>query len=324
MKLESIVSVVDQSVDTFKTWLSSMVSTQMVGPMPSISFGIAQGSDKNDFKLAIRSRKADSLKISLVDDIVRNAGNEVDYGVTGYIRAPRRIRFTQADNDKFTKEKIRPLRAGYSVGHYSITAGTLGCFAKAKNGIVMLSNNHVLANSNEASVGDAILQPGNHDGGKNPDDVVAKLFAFKVIVERGNVMDAAIGMIDKSAMPTDFSLPRIGKVNTGNIISPKDILGEKVQKVGRTTGHTKGKVTAVNVKNVGVNYGVGKVFFFDQQMEIQGDDNPGSFSAGGDSGSFVVDMDNNPVGLLFAGSDSHTIISPIEAILKEFKIELLG
>lgn len=321
MKLESIISVVDQSVDTFKNWLMSI---QNIGPTPSISFGITTGINKNDFKLAIRSRNLETLQSDLVQNIAKNVKNECDFGVTGYIRAPRRIKFTQADNDKFTKEKIRPLRAGYSVGHHLITAGTLGCFAKIKNDIVMLSNNHVLANSNEANIGDLILQPGKHDGGNSETDVCGKLYKFNKIEKTGNIMDAAIAVVSKDVLPVDFSIPRIGNVNVDNIISPKDILGEKVQKVGRTTGHTRGKVTAVNVKNVGVNYGVGKVYFFDQQMEIVGEDSSGSFSAGGDSGSFVVDMDNNPVGLLFAGSDSHTIINPIEPIIKYFNINLLG
>jgi hypothetical protein len=61
-----------------------------------------------------------------------------------------------------TKSANRPLRIGGSVGHFKITAGTLGCFVRARIGdaLHILTNNHVLADENRAKVGDAILQPG--------------------------------------------------------------------------------------------------------------------------------------------------------------------
>ncbi len=43
---------------------------------------------------------------------------------------------------------------------------------------MILSNNHVLANSNAARLGDAILQPGVYDGGKFPQDHIADLLEF--------------------------------------------------------------------------------------------------------------------------------------------------
>ena len=68
-------------------------------------------------------------------------------------------------------------RGGVSIGHYAITAGTPGAFVKDKTTAetLILSNNHVMANSNDASIGDAILQPGPADGGKSPQDRIAAL-----------------------------------------------------------------------------------------------------------------------------------------------------
>ncbi|MBW2739249.1 MAG: hypothetical protein JRE64_10480 [Deltaproteobacteria bacterium] len=43
---------------------------------------------------------------------------------------------------------------------------------------VILSNNHVLANSNAAEIGDPVLQPGPHDGGRYPEDHIADLEQF--------------------------------------------------------------------------------------------------------------------------------------------------
>jgi hypothetical protein len=66
---------------------------------------------------------------------------------------------------------------GVSIGHYQVTAGTFGALVtdRATGERFILSNNHVLANSNDSQLGDAILQPGAIDGGLNPGDVVAHL-----------------------------------------------------------------------------------------------------------------------------------------------------
>ncbi|MDH5385989.1 MAG: hypothetical protein OEY18_14905, partial [Candidatus Aminicenantes bacterium] len=79
-------------------------------------------------------------------------------------------------------DRWRPAPGGVSIGHKDITAGTLGCLVKKDNQIYILSNNHVLANSNNASIGDPILQPGPYDGGKWPDDRIADLSEFVPIV----------------------------------------------------------------------------------------------------------------------------------------------
>src|SRR3546814_11925718 len=59
----------------------------------------------------------------------------------------------------------------------------------------MLSNNHVLANSNDSAVGDAILQPGTADGGADPADRIAPLARFVEIsfaADAENRVDGAI------------------------------------------------------------------------------------------------------------------------------------
>ncbi|MBE0702228.1 MAG: hypothetical protein IH582_03505, partial [Afipia sp.] len=76
------------------------------------------------------------------------------------------------------KARYRPvIPSGVSIGHYKITAGTLGVMVRDTNtgDRFVLSNNHVLANSNDAEIGDPILQPGPIDGGQNPADIVARL-----------------------------------------------------------------------------------------------------------------------------------------------------
>jgi hypothetical protein len=97
--------------------------------------------------------------------------------------------------------------------------------------------------------------------------------------------------------------------------------------VGRTTGLTRGKVTAFEVDNVYVGFDIGTLRF-DDQIEIEGE-GTGPFSQGGDSGSLIVGEDLRAVGLLFAGSDQGgangqglTYANPMSTVLEALKIEL--
>lgn len=97
-------------------------------------------------------------------------GLRTDVVEVGYLRA------LQTPKDRF-----RPvIPSGVSIGHYKVTAGTLGTIVKDRttSELFILSNNHVLANCNDSVPGDAILQPGSIDGGQNPGDIVAKLERF--------------------------------------------------------------------------------------------------------------------------------------------------
>ena len=85
------------------------------------------------------------------------------------------------------------------------------------------------------------------------------------------------------------------------------------------TGWTSGVVDGINA-TVAVNYGQGKIANFVGQLVIT----PGSFSAGGDSGSLILNGNGNPVGLLFAGSSTITIANPINPILSRFGVTVDG
>jgi hypothetical protein len=76
------------------------------------------------------------------------------------------------------RARYRPvIPSGVSMGHFKVTAGTLGAVVRDRNTgeRFLLSNNHVFANSNDAMIGDAVLQPAPMDGGQNPADLVARL-----------------------------------------------------------------------------------------------------------------------------------------------------
>lgn len=216
----------------------------------------------------------------------------------------------------------RPVPIGVSSGHPDITAGTLGARVSDANGnVYALSNNHVFANSNDAVVGDNIIQPGPYDGGTQSSDYIATLHAFVPITFDGtdNLMDAAIASSDLTLLTA--STPEDGYGSpTSNVVTAT--VGQSLQKYGRTTGFTQGTVDSVNA-TVNVCYEGSttctKLARFVNQIVIT----PGTFSAGGDSGSLIVTSNgNNPVGLLFAGSSSYTIANPIGPVLTTFDVTI--
>jgi len=87
-----------------------------------------------------------------------------------------------------------------------------------------------------------------------------------------------------------------------------------------TTQATQGVITGIAVNNVRVGYSGGKVAVFNGQVIIQGiGGHP--FSQGGDSGSVIVSVGSRqPVGLLFAGSATHTIANVIGNVKSQLGI----
>jgi hypothetical protein len=92
-------------------------------------------------------------------------------------------------------------------------------------------------------------------------------------------------------------------------------VGPMVQKTGRTTNYTVGRITAINA-TVDVGYGSGRVGRFQDQIILT------NMSAGGDSGSLVMTLDEVAVGLLFAGSAVITIANQIENVRSLLRVEV--
>ena len=219
--------------------------------------------------------------------------------------------------------RMRPAMGGFSVGHFKVTAGTLGTccydlspFPSVPRKYYILSNNHVLANSNNANIGDPILQPGRVDGGTIPRDIIARLSRFVPIRFHSgndkpcNFVDAAIAEGNLQDLNREIYW---GGYLKRLYVAPK--IGDIVQKTGRTTGFTTGKITNVNA-TVDVNYGSGRVARFCRQIITT------DMSAGGDSGSLVADRDEGAVGLLFAGSATRTIVNNIAFVQLLLKVRV--
>ena len=228
-------------------------------------------------------------------------------------------------------QNIRPVEGGYSIGHTNITAGTIATsvYDQLPKDIgipkkyYILSNNHVLAAQNKGRPGDPIVQPGPIDGGCPPFDTVAKLSRFIPIdfepsLPRhlhNNLVDAAIAQ--SSLHNLDPSIHWIGNVRSW-LPQEKVQVGMIVQKTGRTTGFTRGRILATNA-TMDVMYAGGNLARFKDQIVST------PMSAGGDSGALLITMVNNipfAVGLHFASSPQTSIANQIEHVRSLLKVEI--
>ncbi len=270
-----------------------------------------------------RLRKRDVVP-KVIEDV------KTDVVETGRLKALGTVTLQRARTDRW-----RPAPGGVSVGHVRITAGTLGGIVTRGGERFILSNNHVLADSNDARAGDPILQPGPADGGTG-DDAIARLEAFATIrfdqdpgrgfmwllrrlAERlgvrtaaarpGNFADAAIARPLREDLVADSIL---GLERTAGMAAVE--AGAVVRKSGRTTGVTEDRVLATD-STVQIDYD-GRTATFSEQIVA------GPMSQGGDSGSLVLDAQGRAAGLLFAGSDTTTVVNPARRVAEALGVEL--
>jgi hypothetical protein len=198
-------------------------------------------------------------------------------------------------------------------------SGTLGSLVTDGITQYILSNNHVLARSDQASSGEDISQPGLIDANCQIATLVGD---FTIASPLGSNVDAAIAQLRTGTMdPTGF-IEDVG-VPTRSVVAPS--VGLSVAKSGRTTGFTTGTIGSINT-SVSVQYqkgcNGGKKFTvsYTNQVVI----NSSTFSAGGDSGSLIVtnNSSHNPVALLYAGSSSSTIGNPASEVLSKLSTVL--
>ena len=209
----------------------------------------------------------------------------------------------------------RPAYVGMSTGNAGeCAAGTIGAKINKGGTIYALSNNHVYARENAASLGETIYQPGRYDlnCASGSQYAWATLGFFRSISFSGtNTVDVALAKLNNandlsaSTPPGGYGTPASGTATAS--------VGQAVMKYGRTTGLTTGTVTGINV-TIRVQYTDG-IATFANQVQIKG--NQGSFSRAGDSGSLIVTQSGRiPIALLFAGGQTSTFGNPIGPVLQ--------
>lgn len=291
-----------------------------IASAPTLALGVAPGAQGGrDFRLAVRLQRRTAAAALHMEDLQARAHGEVDIRYVGRIQ--KRTWFT---------DRHRPVQMGISVGHFRVTAGTLGAFVTGRHGAArILSNNHVLADENRGVKGDAVLQPGSFDGGQRTRDRVGGLDRFIRLRPAGtNTIDAAIATID-DGVGTKIGALRGTRAKVAGVAAESAAF-DLVEKWGRTTGHTRGRVTAFELDNVVIGYEMGNLRF-DGQIEVEAAGRT-PFSEGGDSGSLIMTAgDHLAAALLFAGSQTGgrgnlglTYANPIGPVLKALKVDLLA
>ena len=250
-------------------------------------------------------------------------------------------------------KRRRPSPGGVSIGHYKVTAGTLGCTVKdpSTGERFILSNNHVLANSTNgkdgrAETGDPVLQPGSYDGGKPENDAIARLERFVPLCSSllpancatarlwENLANRILAVLrpsyhlylqksNKEGNLVDAALARPlrnedllpGIMDLGGISGTAEVYpGDKVVFSGRTSGVVRGTVIARDV-SLYIAMEPGKELYFIDQLATSAVSRPG------DSGSLLLDEQNRAVGLLFAGSEIVSVCNRLENVSRLLGVE---
>ena len=233
--------------------------------------------------------------------------------------------FSSLSNDSIPY-KLRPLESGCAIGINNF-GGTLGCIVTKiideEKHYYILSNNHVIADLNNASIGSKIIQPNFENRGNEENDGVAYLsnfipLKFMDLEETDdenqpiNYADCAIAEIFDESLVSNmiFAERRITGVS-----SP--VLDLSIKKVGYVTGLTRGKITTIGT-TIESPFSDGHVALFKNQIlaNLKSDH--------GDSGSVILNDDNEVLGLLFSGSFEQGItgFTDINVVLKQLKVEI--
>jgi len=247
------------------------------------------------------------------------AGYTVRTEVTGRIGAlstPVAEPVAEVSEDR--QGEVRPLVGGTSLSAYVREGGLIyyaGTMGMVTYDGKILSNAHVIAmvprTDTFLDTGAPIVQPGTRDGGRLAQRVGELEDYIPIDFGNGarNYADAAIGSIDDDI--TISAGEQLGDGGNYWIQGWTEVSkGDIVRKSGRTTGVTTGEVIHANA-SVLVWYGDESAYFVDQIVVTQEN---WSFAEAGDSGS-AVDKDGEFVGLVFAGSETHAVISKAEHII---------
>lgn len=221
---------------------------------------------------------------------------------------PGEAEVVKTAEDLGLRSRIRPVQPGTSVSVIGReTAGTICCVVRDATGMqYLVSADHTF----QGSAGTAIIQPGGHDGGGDSDQIA--MLARTIEIHPGQANRAA-GAVSRLIQGVEVSpeIPGIGRIQgIATDIQP----GDSVRVVGRTSGLAEGTVTGIKVVS---RINTPEPVLFEGLIETN------KISGPGDSGAPVLTMDNELVGMVYAGSSEFTLVMPIEPILQALDVELV-
>jgi hypothetical protein len=245
----------------------------------------------------------------------------------------------------------KQIACGSSVGlGNQRNAGTLTALGKASDGaLIGISCNHVTGGCNTARPGTPIVVPGIQD--VSPEQHEIKVIG---VHDFTGPMSQGLPQVFKISTNCDIAFFQINDKQSKLLSSmqgsgpdaydtPTTFAKVKeellVQKWGRTSGRTRGKIKKIVSEPESIDYKItsyfgptssqvfnGTVYFCDfYEVESRGAD---PFSIGGDSGSLVVTDESGKqekvVGILIGGNDSKSYVLPLKSIFKTLKVTLLN
>jgi hypothetical protein len=223
---------------------------------------------------------------------------------------------------------------------HCIGAGTLGLLAMDAAGVLFgVSNNHVTGACNNAMPGLPILAPGPLDATEDACDPFTVGRHARLLPINDGIPENI--SIDVNCDAGAFQITDVDRVTSmqGTLYDTPSLVAEPtpgmiVEKIGRTTGRTRGRIVAVSASPVPVSYNVTeyavrKNVYFPRVYIVLGD-NEQPFSKPGDSGSLVVSIDadgnRKSVGLVFAGNEQRALsfILPLPEILQKLQLTIVS
>lgn len=267
-------------------------------------------------------------------------GYNVIENVTGKIHA---FKGHGGGGTSHTAKQTPPIQLGTSGGNVNDIAngfccsGTLGSLVHIGSTQYILSNSHVFAgdvvsggNGRVSQIGDDVNQPGLVDNSCSASNtnIVADVSSLSTLYPPNSTpnVDCAIAQVRSGMVATDGSILEVGTLSANTVAA---FVGQAVKKSGRTTGLTRGSISALNA-TVNVGYEdecAGNSFTKTFTGQIIVSQRHSSFLDSGDSGSLMVeDVSTNPraVGLLYAGSTNSAVANPIGDVLSHLGAQMVG
>ncbi|WP_091929594.1 DNA/RNA non-specific endonuclease [Blastococcus sp. DSM 46786] len=225
------------------------------------------------------------------------------------------------------KVRLDPVAPGASVGHPSITAGTVGgvVYGRRDGTQYLLSNWHVL-HGPDGAIGDDVVQPGPHDDNRTSDNRLGRLVRSHL----GIAGDCAIATVEGR---------RVDATPLGLSVVPDELgdpeLGDAVVKSGRTTGVTRGIVRRVDTivqLDYGGTVGLRNIGCFEIGADPEHPADSDEISRGGDSGALWLFTEAGQpsgvvAGLHFGGEsgtdpDEHALACLPSSVFEKLEIAL--
>ncbi len=337
MNFDNVIALRDQFVRQIRQAAESRIKQGLesfAAPSPEsrIAIGYSQLS-KTDYQLEIRTNRDSGYGRRLAERYKEEAKGEANIEVVKEVHIPT-LKELEAEKSKLG-ERMRPLHIGLSIGPASGGTGTLGAFLSHSKGEAILSNNHVLANLNKATKHEPIFQPGPIDADPVDENVVANLYNFLHLTkDKVNKYDGAIALLDtaisdlgdlENRIPKGYDFPGEGERIQPQVDLDSLTPNEVVCKIGRSTGFTKGRLTALSLQMFTLSTTIGNLVFNDI-IEVTWISRRERFTRPGDSGSLVfTEKGRIPIGLHFAGAEGEgkSYACSLDVVLAGLKASLL-